>query len=277
MLHTVKPAAWMTMVMICLTGMGSIAWQKKPVTVNHNHPMQDTIPNKEKEDETIINGNLDKAMEQVKRAKENLERQLQNKNWEKLHQDLEQSLENLQPENIQLQVAKAMKAINFQKIQLQAQAELNQIDWGKMQKDLQKATGKLKAVDMENMQLQLEKATTALKMNEGYMREGLERAKQEIKQNFNKNFNNQLEKAGEEIDRATEELQNYKDMLDELDKDGLLHASEPYTIKYKNGDLFINGKQQPAAITNKYKHYFKKGNVKIKSGKEEEDDKTIYL
>jgi hypothetical protein len=306
MLHKVKPAAWMAIILICFTGLAGIAWQKNPLKFTQNNLQEDTIPKKEKanKDGVIINGDLNKALEEVQRAQENLEKQLQNKDWEKMQKDLLKAQAELNTQNIQEQVAKAMKEIDLQKIQLQTQKALKQIDWEKMQKDLQQsqaeikanidskkmdaeisrameeakhAMAEMKAVDMEKLQQDLEKTKEEMKISEREMQKDLEDAKKEMNENFPKTLKKELEKARVEIDHAKEELLNYKNMLDEMDKDGLLKSKEEYKIEYKNGDLFINGTKQPEIITSKYRHYFKKGNVKLTRSKDDDDNKTIHL
>jgi len=143
--------------------------------------------------------------------------------------------------------------------------------------ETRKAMAGLKAFDMEKLQRQLEQAKEDLKMNEGRMKEDLEKARNNINQNLKRDFRKELEKAKENVNRVAEELQDYKVMLTEMNKDGLLNANEPYDIEYKKGELIINGKTQPATITSKYKHYFKKERVTIKKGKPGEDDRTIDL
>ncbi|MEO5595136.1 MAG: hypothetical protein ABIR15_16535 [Chitinophagaceae bacterium] len=305
MVRTLQPAAFMAIVLISCTGLAGIAWQNKPSVSPAQHQQNDTLPEKQriKEDKTVINGDLDKAIDDVHRAQENLEKQLQNKDWGKMHRDLKESLEKINAENIHEQIEKAMKNIDMQKIQLQVQASLKQIDWKKMQADIQKAQAEinnadgiklqkemqntlvetrkamagLKAFDMKELQHQLEQTKENLKMNEGRMKEDLEKARKNINQNLNKDFRKELEKAKENVKRVAEELQDYKMMLTEMDKDGLLNANETYDIEYKKGELIINGKTQPATITSKYKHYFKKERVTIKNGNRDEDDRTIDL
>jgi len=293
----------MAILLMGCTGAAGIAWQHKPLHSNRTHFQQDTIPQKEKEDKTIISGDIDKTIEEINRAKENIEKQLQNKDWEKWHRDLEQSLEKLNTENVQQQVAKAMKEIDFQKMQWEAQAALQKIDQGKMQKDIEKAQAELKnsigsmkiemdirrsleetkkamnqlkAADMEKVQLEVEKATEELKLQESVLKENLDRARESINRNLKKDFKEELEKAREGIERAEKELHNYKDMLDEMDKDGLIHSNESYNIEYKKGELYINGTKQTETVTSKYKHYFKKENVKLTMGKED-GKRTIHL
>ncbi|MEP6746277.1 MAG: hypothetical protein ABJB86_01055 [Bacteroidota bacterium] len=305
MLHKVKSTAWMAATLICFTGTASIAWQNNPVSV-HNHFLQDTTPKTEnaKEDKTVINGDLDKIIDEVNRSKENLDKQLQNKDWEKWQKDLLKAQAELNTKNIHAEIENALKNIDLQKIQLETQTELRKADWDKMQKEMlqvqeevknnidskkmemevqrsmeatKKAIAEMKTINMEKIQQELEKTKQELALNEGKMQESLEKAKKEISENIHKDFRKELEKAQAGVESATEELRSYKTMLDEMAADGLLQSKEEYNIEYKNGNLFINGKQQPDNITNKYKHYFKKGNATIKRGKDIDGDKTIYL
>ncbi len=61
-----------------------------------------------------------------------------------------------------------------------------------------------------------------------------------------------------EIEKAKEELKEYKTFLDGLEKDGLINKKEDYTIKHKNGELIINGKTQPAGVYSKYRSFLEK-------------------
>ena len=67
-----------------------------------------------------------------------------------------------------------------------------------------------------------------------------------------------------EVDKAKEEVKGYQEMIYDMEKEGLLNTKEDYTIEYKDGDLFINGKKQPQEVTDKYKKNFRKKNIAIK-------------
>ena len=264
----------MAFVFIACTGISGIAWQNSSAAAGNYQ--QDTFP---KKNETVINGDLDKALEQVRKAKENLDKQLQNQDWGKLDNDLAQSFQ-FDAEKIQAQLAKAMKQIDMQKIQLQAQAALKQVNWQKAQEDMQKsqqALVELKAIDMEKMKRELQKATENLKLNESRLKADIDKARNSLQQNLPKKFEKEIEKARAEVARAEAELQNYKEMVVEMDKDNLLNAEDTYSIEYDHGDLIIDGKKQPEAVANKYRHYFKKEKVKIKKEKDDNNSRTIYL
>jgi len=304
MARSLLSCTFLTVALICLIGFAGLAWQQHPGTAG-NQTHHDTIPEKHnaKADKTIITGDIDKALNEVRKAQQHLQKQLESKDWEKMHHQLEQSMANIDAEKIEEQVAKAMKEIDMEKIRMQAQDAIKKIDWQKMQVQMEKmrsqindidgiemqkkmqkvmeaterAMAEIKAPDMEKLQHQLNATREELKMNEGKMKENLERAQKSIKENLKKDFSKELEKAQQGVERAAEELQNYKNMLIEMDKDGLLKADGPYDIHYKNGELLINGKVQPAAVTDKYKHYFRKENVRLKRGKDADDDRTIDL
>jgi hypothetical protein len=76
-------------------------------------------------------------------------------------------------------------------------------------------------------------------------------------------FRKQMDKAKVEMQKAKEEMKGYQEMIYQIEKDGLLNTKEDYSIEYRSGDLFINDKKQPQAVTDKYKKYFKK-NIAIK-------------
>ena len=351
MLPTKKAGTWMTIVLIAFTGLAGIAWNNTAASPL-NDTQRDTLPKEKKSnsksDKTIINGDIDKALDEINRAQQNLQDQLQGKDWQKMQQHLQQQLEKLNAENIQQQVENAIKDLDAQK--LHAQAQLSQINWQKMQAELEKAQAELKAnletnkmqatiqqameqahkamaemksvnteklqaelekaqaelktnldankmqatiqqameqaqkamaemksVNMEKIRAELDQATQEMKLNQGRMQSDLEKARKSINENLHKNFKEAFRKAQVEMDKAKAELQNYKNMLTEMDKDGLLDMEQPYNIEYDNGTLSINGNIQPATVADKFKHYFKKEKVKLKKTKDGDNDKTIDL
>lgn len=309
-------AACVAIACIVITG---IAWQKIPAATPSNHRLRDTVPITEKKqhNKTAIRGDLDKALEQVEKAQENLEQQLQNGGFDKIQLQLQKAQEQLNTTDIHLQLEKAMKEIDIQKLQLEdqlknidiqkiqeeTQSALQKINWEKMQKELEKAQvdlknnidykkienevrlsldqskkamAELKNIDMEKIKLELERSKEEMKRNEGKMQEEMERAKKDIQQTMKRDFKKEMEKAREEIVHSKKQLQEYKNMLGEMVKEGLLSSDKEYNIEYKEGNLFINGNKQPETIANKYKHYFQQEHV-ILSRDNNDDNKIIDL
>ncbi len=60
-----------------------------------------------------------------------------------------------------------------------------------------------------------------------------------------------------------------KVMFEEMKKDGLIDNTNNLDINWKNGKLFINGKQQPDNVSEKYKKYMDEdGGVNLDDEKE---------
>ena len=95
----------------------------------------------------------------------------------------------------------------------------------------------------------------------------MEKAREEIK-NSKVDIREEMRKAKDEIKEEKATLKGYREMLDDMEKKGLINTKEDYSIEYKGGDLFINDKKQSQEITDKYKNYFKKDNTSLikKSG-----------
>jgi hypothetical protein len=316
MLHKSKPVAWLGLALLITS---AIAWQTKAHTPQTAPVQQDTIPKKEsaQEDETIIRGDLDKAMEEVKKAQENLERQLQKNGFDKMQKDLIRARAQMQAVDVHAEIEKAMrdidlqkldldqqmKNIDMQKIKAETQKALEKINWDKMKKDMadaqtglennidtkkmemeirrsledaEKGMARLKEIDLKKMRQELDRTREDLRANEGHMREEIERAKKDMDLNFHKDFKKEMEKAKEAVEKAHEELRGYKEMVTAMQKDGLLKNDGNYTIKYKKGELYIDGVKQSEEVTNKYRHYFKQDNVQLRKTNDD-DGKTIDL
>ncbi len=297
MLRTLSPVARMVFLLIVAIGFTGISW-RNPHFTTPPHQL-DTVP---AIDKTMIDGDLDRAIEELNRAKENLERQLQKTDWEKVHRDMSAAFEKIDSKKMQQQMARAMKQIDMQKMQLKAQEAYSKIDWQRMKENMDKAKDamseaerismkkgmqhameetkrameKMKSVDSKQMHQEMERAMEKIRQQEGRIRLDMEKVRKHTMQNFGEEFHKKMEKAMEKVHRAGEELQAYKEMVNEMEKDGLLNSRQPYTIEYDNEELLINGAKQPAAVTDKYKRYFKSGKVRIKKEKEG-NNRTIYL
>ena len=170
--------------------------------------------------------------------------------------DLNIELKKVDLTDLRLEMGKAMKEIDMKNIQVEVETALKNVEWDKIQDEVNRAMKDVKVnVDLDIVQKSLEASREALK------------------ENWEKAWKDEMKKAGVEMHRL-------KNFLLGLEKDGLIKKGEPYTIEIKNGELFINGKEQPKNITDKYrnseeyKSYFKKdGNFKIKSnGKDDQED-----
>ena len=252
-----------------------------------NHT-QDTLPQKRNKitREETGDRDLDKELWQLDKAQEQLDK-MKDKDWDEIQRKIEESISKIDVEKIQQQVDNAVRKIDYEKINRQVQEALRKIDFDKIQREIDQSLDDAKKIDREEIKRELEKAKKQVKeaMEKEDWKEDLKEAQQYSREEVKKelenakkemarareemkdhklNFKKEMEKAKVEVDRAKTELKGYQEMIYEMEKDGLLSTSADYTIEYKNGDLFINDKKQPAEVADKYKKYFTKKNIAIK-------------
>lgn len=145
-------------------------------------------------------------------------------------------------------------------IEKQTEASLKQIDWNKMQ---QQVDNSLKQAQKEIAQIDFTKVQNEVKN----MQEKLQ--SEEFKSQFDsekiqKQIDEAMSKAKESIEKAKEHLQQLKNFTDELAADGLIDKKKGYTIEWKNGSLYIDGKEQSKSISDKYRKYENDNDGEIK-------------
>lgn len=136
---------------------------------------------------------------------------------------------------MQADLKKSLQEIDVEKMRQDVEASIAKIDWEGMKEELKKAQD----IDMESVKKELENVKVEL---------------QKLKPELDEN----LRDAHQSIEKAKAELSEYKTFINGLEQDGLIHKNEGYTIKHSNGQLIINGKQQPAAVYNKYRTFLEK-------------------
>jgi hypothetical protein len=205
---------------------------------------KDTVPeafNKEDNDEFNM-GDLDKAMKELDISMDKLDEQLK-------YLDI----------NINKEVEESLAKIDFDKIGKEVEQSVKAINWREIQKEIDNS--------MEQAQEEIKKIDFN-KINDG-MKELQEKFQsKESKEQFNseklhKEVDDAMNKAKEGIGKAKEELQELKSFTEELAKDGLIDKKKGYTIHWKHGNLYINGKEQPKSVSDKYRKYEKKDGYEI--------------
>lgn len=224
------------------------SWDFQPFTFQTfgDRQVTDTVPKKDSREKKIRD--LDDVLDELNAADlkidmEKMQRELKDAmkkiDTEKMKMEIESSLKQVDFEKIQKEVessmAKAMKEIDAAKIQMEIQQSMEKIDWDKMKADLEK----VKDIELPKMELEMQQ-----------MEKELSKIGPEIEKS--------LQKAKVEIDKAKAEMKEYNDFVNGLEKDGLLNRKAGYTIRHKDGELFINGKKASAATYNKYRRFLEK-------------------
>jgi hypothetical protein len=83
-----------------------------------------------------------------------------------------------------------------------------------------------------------------------------------------------MKEAKKGIEKARVEITSFKNLVNALDKDGLLNKKENYKIEYKNNELTVNGKKLSADAIRKYSEFLT--DKKDFTIQKEEDDFNIH-
>jgi chromosome segregation ATPase len=256
----------------------TIAWQNAgKENTNNDHQKQDTVPSKHHHhnefDEMRDEKDLDKAMLKLDEALKHINNKMENIDWRKIEDQIRSSMDKVNEEmkdhevdmeKVQRQLDDAMKNIDFEKISKEtarAMQHLNEnIDINKINEEVHR--GLEAAKEQMNSKEFRESMDAAKKINMDEVSKALKNVKEEMEKN-KFDLNEQMDNAKEGIEKAKEELKDYRELIDGLEKDGLINTKEDYSIKYKDDELYLNGKKQSPEITEKYKGYFKENNTRI--------------
>lgn len=201
-------------------------------------PVTDTVPTKQKKIR-----DLDEAIDEIDRAETEVQRSMKEVDQEKMQADIRKAMKevDINMAKVKEEMARSMKDFDKQKIELEVQKAMQQIDAEKIKKEVHEA---LASIDTEKMKADLEKVKEI----------DMTKMKEELA-----NIQPQVEKAMKEahvsIEKARKEMTAYRNLVNALDRDGLLKKSGNYTVEYKDKELTVNGKKLSAEDKKKYSEY----------------------
>ena len=198
----------------------------------------------------IENGQLD---DKIEKAMDNLDRQMK---------QLDLQMKKIDFSKMQKDIDASLSKIDFDKIGREIDVAIKKIDWDKIESEMSDTIKKVKKLEMNKVKLDMEKARAqitkqreAMKLQDGKVRLQVEKAMEQAWEN--------MKDARKNMEKAREELNAMREFTDELEKDGLIDKKKGYRIEIKNNELYLNDKQQPKEVTEKYRKYFKKDNYTI--------------
>jgi hypothetical protein len=220
-----------------LIGGATLAFQDSPV-IHLQDPYNEQAPATCSADTTP---DKKMTMKQLDELTANLDVELKN---------VAEELKKIDMGDIMRQVEKSLKEANLDKINIEVEKALNSVDLDAIEKEMNAA---LKDVQWDKMKLEMRQAlkdarteiskidTEAIKKAMEEAGKALDKAKLELKQI---DFGKIMDNAKEGIDKAKTKLRSIKTMFTEMEKDGLIDTKAGFTVNFKDGDLFINGKRQ---------------------------------
>jgi chromosome segregation ATPase len=237
---------------------GLVSWDHRQSPGKNQQTFSDTTPKKKSTDKKVRD--LDDVFEELERADWQVD-------FEKAQVELAEAMKKIDGEKIKLDIEKAMKNLDMTKLQKELDESMARIDFEKIKKEMSEA---MKSVDLSKLQKELEESLSKIdfekakvemeKLKEVDMKkldEDMKKLSIEMKE-LGPKLEVELSKAKEELEKAKAELKEFKGFVDGLESDGLINKKEGYTLKHKDGELFINGKKASDATYNKYRSFLEK-------------------
>lgn len=256
---------------ICLT-VGLVSWDYKQSPGQYQQSINDTTPKKkssEREkkvrdlddvldelDRADMKADFDKAMKEAAKAlkefdgakiKLEIDKALKEVDFEKIQKDVQESLAKVDFNKIKAEIADAIAEVDMVKIQKEVQESLAKVDWEEMKDEIAKA----KNIDRKKLEADMKKLSEEMK-------------------ELGPKMEKEMQKAKVEIEKAKATLKEYKSFVDGLENDGLINRKEGYTLKHKDGELFINGKKATEQTYKKYRNFLNK-HKKLNIDKNDDD------
>lgn len=265
---------WMGMIACLAIGFVTLSFQDSPLI----HLQQQDIVAAEMDD--LQNGNdtippdkkmtakdLDKLHVELDKAMKTVAEKLKEIDWSKLNLQISESLKDIDLDKIKNSVEQSLKALDMAAIEKDVQNALKEVDMKQVNVDIKQA--------MQEAKQELEKVNwNEIKKELADAKIEIEKAKIELK---DLDLGKIMDEAKAGIEKAKTELKAMKTMFTELEKDGLIDRKKGFKLEYKDGSLYIDGKQQSQEVSDKYRKYAKDGKLHINIAKDNGKDDVVEL
>lgn len=262
------------------TTLALISWSHKQASPSFGQyqPARDTVPKVKKVDREKKVRDLDEALDELnnvdlKAEMENAQKEMQKAmkeiDGEKIKMEIENAIKTVDMAKLQEEIQKSMAGMNLDmaKMQKELKESLKELDNDKIKAEIENA---MKNVDLAKIQDEIKESMAKVdweKLNKemeevkktdfSKIDEEMAKVKKEM-ENIGPGLEKEMQKARTQIEKAKEELKEYKGFVDGLEKDGLINKKEDYSIKHKDGELIINGKKASNETYLKYRSFLEK-------------------
>ena len=267
-----------------------IAWSGNPGGgAGYFQDRNDTVPKSKKLSGDKKLRDFEKELQQLEKAEQDLLKAEQI-DFDQIQRDIEKSLQNIDFEKAQLEIQRVEHQENLEKmmedlqeslghmelpdfdIDLDDLEELDAEERAEVHREMLRAKEEVrKSFDRDEFRREMERAREEMEQIDF---EEIHESMEDVKEEMDKvreemssekfNMRAELDKARIEIKEAREELKGYQQMVEQMDKEGLIDTDNNYSIELRNGKLFLNGKEQSQEVLNRYKKFFKKDNISIR-------------
>lgn len=239
---------------------GLVSWDYKQKAGKYHQGLTDTTPkNKPGERDKKVR-DLDDVLEELNTI--DLQEEMQ-----KAQKEIAEAMKKIDGDKLRMEIDKAMKEVDMAKIQKEVEESLAKVDFNKIKEEIADA---MKDIDMAKIQQEVKESLAKVDFNK--IKEELEKVKEvdmkkldedmkklsEEMKELGPKMQKEMEKAKVEMEKAKAEIKEYKGFVDGLENDGLINKKEGYSLKHKDGELFINGQKASEKTYNKYRSFLEK-------------------
>jgi chromosome segregation ATPase len=239
---------------------GLVSWDYKRSPGKYQQSLNDTTPKKksiEREkkirdlDDVLDELNAVDMKEEMEKAMKQIAEAMKSIDGDKIRMEIDKAMKEVDMVKIQKEVQESLAKVDFNKIKDEVAAAMKDLDMAKIQKEVQESLAK---IDWDKMKTEIKemKEVDMKKLDEEMKKLG-----EEMKE-LGPKMEKEMEKAKEEIEKAKAEIKEYKAFVNGLENDGLINKKEGYTLKHKDGELFINDKKATEQTYSKYRNFLEK-------------------
>ncbi len=239
---------------------GLISWDQHQSPGKYQQSVNDTTPKKKMADKEKKIRDLDDVLDELNETDLQLDMEkiqkeiaaaMKSIDGNKIRMEIEQAMKEVDFAKIQKEVQESLAKVDFDKIKIEIANAMKEIDMAKIQQEVQESLAK---VDFDKIKLEIEKVKDIdMKKLEADMKKLGEEMKE-----LGPKLEKEMQQAKVEIEKAKAEIKEYKSFVDGLENDGLINKKEGYSLKHKDGELFINGKKASAQTYTKYRSFLEK-------------------
>lgn len=253
--------------LISVITFGLVSWDHKQTPRHFQQTINDTVPKKLARPADGKTVDREKKVRDLDDVLDELNEAEMKVNMEKIQQEINDAMKKIDGDKLRMEIDMALKEVDLAKIRKEVQESLAKVDFNKIKAEIAEA---MKEIDMDKIQKEVKESLANVdwdkiklemdKVNDIDMKKldaEMKKVKEEMKE-IGPKIKNEMEKAKVEIEKAKVTIQEYKDFVDGLESEGLINKTEGYTLKHKDGELFINGKKASNQIYNKYRSFLEK-------------------
>lgn len=246
---------------------GLVSWDHKQTTKQFQQTINDTVPQKPARPADGKSADREKKIQDLDDVLDELNEADLKVNMEKIQQEINEAMKKIDGDKLRMEIDLALKEVDLAKIQKEVQESLAKVDFNKIKAEIADA---MKEIDMDKIQKEVKESLAKVDWDKMKMElekvkdidmkkldAEMKKVKEEMKE-IGPKIKKEMGKAKVEIEKAKMVITEYKEFVDGLENDGLINKKEGYTLKHKDGELFLNGKKSSDLTYNKYRSFLEK-------------------